>query len=85
MDNHSPAGWQSPVLRNLNQQLDDDVERANSLMALYEIRAKIREQDNTSLLKLREKIAALQARQQQAEKKEAEGRPSRFMYPKSAS
>jgi hypothetical protein len=53
-------------------------------MALYEIRAKLREQDNTSLLKLREKIAALQARQQHTEKKDVESRPSRFTYPKSA-
>ncbi|KAK0731253.1 hypothetical protein B0H67DRAFT_478506 [Lasiosphaeris hirsuta] len=65
-------------------QLEDDVERATSLMALYDIRAKLREQDNTSLLKLREKIAALQARQQYTEKKEggADGRQSRYTYPK---
>ncbi|KAK1755120.1 hypothetical protein QBC47DRAFT_209713 [Echria macrotheca] len=64
-------------------ELDDDVEKATSLMALYDIRMKLREQDNTSLLKLREKIAALQARQQ-AEKKDgtAESRASRFTYPK---
>ncbi len=34
------------------------------LMALYDIRAKIRQQDNTSLAKAREKIAALAAKQQ---------------------
>ncbi|KAK3986662.1 hypothetical protein QBC44DRAFT_133680 [Cladorrhinum sp. PSN332] len=40
---------------------EDDVDRAGSLMALYEIRAKLKDQDNRSLLKLREKISALQA------------------------
>jgi len=65
-------------------ELEDDVERANSLMHLYELRAKMREQDNTNLVKLRDKIAALQARQQHTEKKEngSDGRQSRFAYPK---
>lgn len=65
-------------------QFEDDMDRANSLMHLYELRAKMREQDNTNLLKLREKIAALQARQQHTDKKEdsSAGRPSRFTYPK---
>ncbi|KAK4231755.1 hypothetical protein QBC38DRAFT_450993 [Podospora fimiseda] len=40
---------------------EDDVDRAGSLMALYEIRAKLKDQDNRGLLKLREKISALQA------------------------
>ncbi|KAK0657207.1 hypothetical protein B0T16DRAFT_401160 [Cercophora newfieldiana] len=65
-------------------ELEDDVDKANSLMALYDIRMKVKEQDHTSLLKLREKIAALQARQQ-AEKKEGSsdnGRHSRYTYPK---
>ncbi|KAK4449258.1 hypothetical protein QBC34DRAFT_94731 [Podospora aff. communis PSN243] len=64
-------------------ELEDDVEKANSLMALYDIRMKVKEQDHTSLLKLREKIAALQARQQ-AEKKEASAtqQHSRYTYPK---
>jgi hypothetical protein len=66
------------------QQIEDDMDRANSLMHLYELRAKMREQDNTNLVKLREKIAALQARQQHTEKKEdsSSGRQSRFSYPK---
>jgi len=33
-------------------------------MALYEIRAKLKDQDSRSLNKLREKIAALHAKQQ---------------------
>ncbi len=68
-----------PVLRMGTQQLEDDVDKATSLMALYDIRMKLKEQDNTSLNKLREKIAALQTRQQ-AEKKE--GGSSRYTYPK---
>lgn len=67
---------------------EDDVDRANSLMALYEIRAKLRQQDTTSLVKLREKVAALQARQQ-AEKKDGNTttttdarHTSRYTYPK---
>lgn len=54
-------------------------------MALYEIRAKLKDQDNRSLNKLREKVAALHARQQ-AEKKEATGDTGgrmKFSYPKS--
>lgn len=69
---------------------EDDVDRANSLMALYDIRNKLKEQDNTSLNKLREKILALQQTRHQAEKRESggggsssEGRQSRFAYPKS--
>jgi len=65
-------------------ELEDDVDKANSLMALYDIRMKVKEQDHTSLLKLREKIAALQARQQ-SEKKEGSAdthRNSRYTYPK---
>ncbi|EON97966.1 hypothetical protein UCRPA7_6569 [Phaeoacremonium minimum UCRPA7] len=67
---------------------EDDVDRASTLMALYEIRAKLKQQDNTSLLKAREKISALAARQQAqaAEKKELtapEHRASpRFTYPR---
>ncbi|KAK3382329.1 hypothetical protein B0T24DRAFT_587095 [Lasiosphaeria ovina] len=72
------------------KQPEDDVDRANSLMALYDIRNKLKEQDNTSLNKLREKILALQQTRHQAEKRESggggsssEGRQSRFAYPKS--
>ncbi|KAK3337441.1 hypothetical protein B0T19DRAFT_72810 [Cercophora scortea] len=62
---------------------EDDVDRANSLMALYDIRAKLKQQDNTSLMKLREKIEALKDRQH-AEKKEVAGdsRQNRYVYPK---
>ena len=52
-------------------------------MALYEIRAKLKQQDNTSLLKLREKVNLLQARQQ-SEKKDgpSETKSNRYTYPK---
>ncbi|KAI0428853.1 hypothetical protein F5Y09DRAFT_311919 [Xylaria sp. FL1042] len=46
------------------QATDSDVDRASTLLSLYEIRAKLREQDNSSLMKAREKINALAARQQ---------------------
>ncbi|KAL1856290.1 hypothetical protein VTK73DRAFT_8411 [Phialemonium thermophilum] len=72
-----------------HNQHDDDVARATSLMQLYEIRAKLRQQDQSSLLKARERINAIQARQQMAaahmavEKKEPiDARQSRFSYPK---
>lgn len=74
-----------------DSELEDDLDRASTLMALYEIRAKLKQQDNSSLIKAREKIAELAARQQQqqhqapntavsagAGKRES----SRFSYPK---
>ncbi|KAI0878953.1 hypothetical protein GGS24DRAFT_441426 [Hypoxylon argillaceum] len=45
------------------QATDSDVDRASTLLSLYEIRAKLREQDNSSLQKAREKINALAAKQ----------------------
>ncbi|KAI1322888.1 hypothetical protein F5Y16DRAFT_403964 [Xylariaceae sp. FL0255] len=72
---------------------DSDVEKASTLLSLYEIRAKLREQDSTSLVKAREKIAALAAKQQQqasaAEHKKAtpsshlreHSEPPRINYP----
>ncbi|KAI0404265.1 hypothetical protein F4802DRAFT_598231 [Xylaria palmicola] len=44
---------------------DSDVDRASTLLSLYEIRAKLKEQDSSSLMKAREKINALAAKQQQ--------------------
>jgi hypothetical protein len=69
-------------------QPEDDVTRANSLIQLYEIREKLRQQDNSSLNKARERIAAIHARQLQqspptGEKKDtADPHHSRFTYPK---
>ncbi|KAK4156887.1 hypothetical protein C8A00DRAFT_40688 [Chaetomidium leptoderma] len=66
-------------------EVDDDVDRANSLMALYEIRAKLKDQDNNrNLSKLREKIAALHAKQVQGERKDSDGGKMKFTYPRSS-
>ncbi|KAM5351730.1 hypothetical protein ACJ41O_004453 [Fusarium nematophilum] len=50
--------------RRGESDFEDDVDRASTLIALYDIRSKIKQQDNSSLLKAREKINALAARQQ---------------------
>ncbi|KAK3904315.1 hypothetical protein C8A05DRAFT_13783 [Staphylotrichum tortipilum] len=64
---------------------DDDVDRANTLMALYDIRAKLKDQDSSrNLSKLREKIAALHAKQTLAEKKDGDAARTRFSFPKSS-
>jgi hypothetical protein len=52
-------------------------------MALYDIRAKLKDQEsNRNLSKLREKIAALHAKQLQAEKKEGEPGRIKYSFPK---
>ncbi|KAH8675633.1 hypothetical protein BX600DRAFT_507853 [Xylariales sp. PMI_506] len=51
--------------RNQEGHADSDIDRASTLLSLYEIRAKLREQDNSSLQKAREKINALAAKQAQ--------------------
>ncbi|PTB65415.1 hypothetical protein BBK36DRAFT_1122470 [Trichoderma citrinoviride] len=67
---------------------DEDLERANTLMALYNIRAKLKQQDNSSLIRAREKINALAARQQAQQfaelnmKKAEEMRRNRYSFPK---
>ncbi|PKS06609.1 hypothetical protein jhhlp_007358 [Lomentospora prolificans] len=69
------------------QDIEDDVDKASTLMALHEIRAKLKQQDNTSLMRAREKINALVARQQaqeaeQARQKDVANRKPRYTYPK---
>jgi hypothetical protein len=70
----------------MQEHPDDDVNRAGSLMALYEIREKLKQQDSMGLAKAREKIVALEARrvaQSANEKKDGnEARQSRFTFPK---
>lgn len=67
---------------------EDDLDRASTLMALYDIRAKLKQQDNSSLMKAREKIAELAARQQAqagagaGAKRDADKGPPRYSYPK---
>lgn len=50
---------------NIEQSLDADINRASTLLSLYEIRAKLKEQDSSSLQKAREKVNALAAKQAQ--------------------
>ena len=61
------------------------MDRASTLMALYEIRAKLKDQDNSrNLTKLREKIDALHAKQLLGEKREGDGGRMKFSYPKTS-
>ncbi|KAL6924713.1 hypothetical protein FSST1_001987 [Fusarium sambucinum] len=50
--------------RRGESDFEEDLERASTLMQLYDIRSKIKQQDNSSLLKAREKVNAIAARQQ---------------------
>ncbi|KAI1847339.1 hypothetical protein JX266_006564 [Neoarthrinium moseri] len=52
------------------EDLDGDIDRASTLLSLYEIRAKLKEQDNSSLHRAREKINALAAKQAQLVKQQ---------------
>ncbi|KAJ6446202.1 Peroxisome biogenesis factor 10 [Purpureocillium lavendulum] len=75
--------------RRGDSDVDDDLERASTLMALYDIRAKIKQQDNSSLMRAREKINALAAKQQAQQAAERnlraaeEIRRNRYSFPKS--
>ncbi|KAI1107783.1 hypothetical protein F4804DRAFT_295877, partial [Jackrogersella minutella] len=60
---------------------DTDIDRASTLLSLYEIRAKLREQDNSSLVKAREKINALAAKQQSQEHRKDRKEVNRLSYP----
>ncbi|KAK8089584.1 hypothetical protein PG997_004545 [Apiospora hydei] len=64
---------------------DGDIDRASTLLSLYEIRAKLKDQDNSSLMKAREKINALAAKQERLVRehqyKDPKG-PGRISYPK---
>ena len=72
-------------------QLDDDLERASTLMALYDIRSRLKHQNDSSLNKAREKINALAAKQQAQQARQAnernakqadELRRNRYSFPK---
>ncbi|KAI1482729.1 hypothetical protein K445DRAFT_315239 [Daldinia sp. EC12] len=72
----SPLGGERP---------DADIDRASTLLSLYQIRAKLREQDNSGLIKAREKINALAAKQQAqvaTEHKRERKEINRLSYPK---
>lgn len=80
-----------PGTPNKDNSLETDISRASTLLTLYEIRAKLKEQDSSSLQKAREKVNALAARQAQiaaerrrtasAPPKDTPG-PNRISYPK---
>ncbi|KAK0392747.1 hypothetical protein NLU13_2242 [Sarocladium strictum] len=73
----------TPRIGTSTSDLDADLERASTLMALYDIRSKLKQQDNSSLLKAREKINALAARQQsQQAARTEEIRRNRYSFPK---
>ncbi|KAF4344751.1 pyruvate carboxylase [Fusarium beomiforme] len=50
--------------RRGESEFEEDLERASTLMQLYDIRSKIKQQDNSGLLRAREKVNAIAARQQ---------------------
>ncbi|ORY62149.1 uncharacterized protein BCR38DRAFT_410594 [Pseudomassariella vexata] len=74
--------------RTHREDSDADIDRASTLLSLYEIRAKLKEQDNSSLMKAREKINALAAKQAQTSKDQKhlappkKDGPGRITYPK---
>lgn len=90
---HSPRGSATNSIpgtpRRGDFDLDDDLERASMLMALYDIRSKLKQQDNSSLIRAREKINAIAAKQQAQQAAERnmkaaeELRRNRFSFPKS--
>lgn len=60
-------------------------------MALYEIRAKLKQQDNTSLMRAREQVAAMAAKQQQQQQTASmerrdhmDARHSRYTFPRAS-
>ncbi|KAI9904644.1 hypothetical protein N3K66_001173 [Trichothecium roseum] len=71
--------------RRGESDVDDDLERASTLMALYDIRSRLKHQNDSSLNRAREKINALAAKQQalNANTKQAdELRRNRYSFPK---
>ncbi|PHH66858.1 hypothetical protein CDD82_1516 [Ophiocordyceps australis] len=84
----SAAGSVPGTPRRGDSDVDDEWERASVLMALYDIRAKIKEQDHSSLVRAREKINAIAAKQQAQQAAERnlktaeELRRNRYSFPK---
>ncbi|PHH61542.1 hypothetical protein CDD81_279 [Ophiocordyceps australis] len=84
----SAAGSGPGTPRRGDSDVDDEWERASVLMALYDIRAKIKEQDHSSLVRAREKINAIAAKQQAQQAAERnlrtaeELRRNRYSFPK---
>lgn len=63
-------------------QGNGDIDRASTLLSLYDIRAKLKEQDNSSLQKSREKINALAAKQAQLIKQQQQHSKLPSSYPR---
>lgn len=53
-------------------ELEDDVHQAGNLMTLYEIRARLKQQDSTGLKKAREQIDALIAKNKQQQQQQTQ-------------
>ncbi|KAI2614527.1 uncharacterized protein GGS25DRAFT_472128 [Hypoxylon fragiforme] len=72
----TPSGLERP---------DTDIDRASTLLSLYEIRAKLKEQDNSSLVRAREKLNALASKQQAqgvSDQKKERKEVNQLSYPK---
>lgn len=61
---------QGPSTPGTPRELDDDVHQASSLMTLYEIRNRLKQQDSTGLKKAREQIDALIAKNKQQQQQQ---------------
>ncbi|KAH7023246.1 hypothetical protein EDB80DRAFT_34356 [Ilyonectria destructans] len=74
--------------RRGDSDFEDEADRASTLIALYDIRSKLKQQDNSSLVKAREKINAIAAKQQaqQAAERNSKAadqlRRNRYSFPK---
>lgn len=68
-----PTSRQGSVPGTPRGELDDDVHQAGSLMSLYEIRARLKQQDSTGLKKAREQIDALIAKNKQQQQQQQQG------------
>ncbi|RQM06937.1 hypothetical protein DH86_00000084 [Scytalidium sp. 3C] len=56
----SPSGVETPPARDL----DEDIERAETLIRLYELRGKFKQQESTGLVKAQEKVEAVATKYQ---------------------
>ncbi|KAF3769281.1 hypothetical protein M406DRAFT_321243 [Cryphonectria parasitica EP155] len=61
---------QVPSMPGTPREGDDDVHQASTLMTLYEIRNRLKQQDSTGLKKAREQIDALIAKNKQQEQQQ---------------
>ncbi|KAJ4412910.1 hypothetical protein N0V82_008670 [Gnomoniopsis sp. IMI 355080] len=71
-----PTSRQGSMPGTPRGELDDDIHQAGSLMSLYEIRARLKQQDSTGLKKAREQIDALVAKNKQQQQQQQGGQSS---------